>query len=395
MSKRKYRTIVDMDYSTFKDTRFLFVVNTYQGFGGAERQALIFAHYLKKHVTPHVAFLALQNGGSFKDKLHEVGIETYCLPFDVKEGKFKKLFNYYRLVKHIKRYAPDVIIPYVAESNKVVAQIWKYTGASFAFWNQREEGRNLYGTALEQKLIRQVPAIVSNSFEGRDALVKVYGLEPNQVNVINNGVLPYGNVSEVDWYEKLNISKKRPLISMIANITERKDHPTLLRAWAKVVSYCKNNQKEIPYLVLAGRKDNMYDKLRLLAFDLNLSEHLSFVGELHPVQTLIRQSLFCVFSSNKEGCPNGVLECMEQGKAVVGTDISGVHQALGERYVGQTISKQNSPEDLSKQIIGLLENLLLVNEIGDYNKQRITHEFSVEKMVHNHLKLIEGNFCKN
>ena len=47
----------------------------------------------------------------------------------------------------------------------------------------------LYGTALEQKLIRGVSAIVSNSFEGADALKRTYGLSDKDITVINNGII--------------------------------------------------------------------------------------------------------------------------------------------------------------------------------------------------------------
>ena len=156
---------------TFKDSNFLFVVNTLNGFGGAERQALILASYIKVNVSEHVTFIAFEDGTNFRSLLEEAGFQVYFFPFNHQASKAKKLLQYYKLVQYVKKLSPDILIPYVAESNKIVAQIWKHTGAKFAFWNQREEGRKLYGTPLEQKLIRWVSAIVSNSFEGADALI--------------------------------------------------------------------------------------------------------------------------------------------------------------------------------------------------------------------------------
>ena len=380
-------------YLQIKKNRFLFVVNTLKAFGGAERQALILASYIKKHVSEHVAFLAFEDGNHFKGLLEDAGIPIYFFPFEHHAPKHKKILRYYQLVQYLKPLKPDVLIPYVTESNKIVAQIWNYTGAKFAFWNQREEGRLLYGTALEQKLIRGVSAIVSNSFEGADALKRTYGLKDEDITVINNGIIPYKKEFEKrDWHQEFGIEKNRPLVSMIANITDRKDHDTLFKAWSIVILDCKSKQLELPFLVLAGRKAETYDKLRLLAFDLNLSNHMAFVGELNPVQDIISQSLFCVFSSNLEGCPNGVLECMEQGKVVIGTNISGVLQALGNNYNSQCLSEPNNAEDLASKIISLYEKPSLLVEIGQYNKQRINTEFSVKKMAEAHLELISQSF---
>lgn len=376
----------------FKNTRFLFVVNTLDGFGGAERQALILASYIKANVSKHVAFIAFHEGvtRTYKCILEKEGFEVYYFSFNHHASKLKKIRQYYKLVQFVKKLSPDVLIPYVAESNKIVAQIWKYTGAKFAFWNQREEGRKLFGTALEQKLIRGVSSIVSNSFEGADALKRTYGLSDKDIRVINNGIIPYKlEFKTTDWHQKLGIENNRPIISMIANITSRKDHETLLKAWKIVIQDCKIKNLELPFLILAGRKAETYDKLRLLAFDLNLSNHIAFVGELNPVQDVISQSLFCVFSSNLEGCPNGVLECMEQGKVVVGTNISGLRQAMGDRYENVCLSVPNNPKSLAKKILGIITNDELREEIGLYNAKRILKEFSVEQMANSYLDLIK------
>jgi glycosyltransferase involved in cell wall biosynthesis len=368
---------------------FVFVINTLKAFGGAERQALIFADHLKTNLNHKVSFLAFEEGEYIAEMLQEKNIPYTVFPFKHNAPKHKKAIAYLKLIRLVKKLKPDVLIPYVAESNKIVAELWKTSGAQFAFWNQREEGRKLFGTTREKKLIRGVPAIVSNSFEGRDALVKTYGLLPEQITVINNGVLPKEKPKkQINWHAHFDIDTDRPLICMIANITDRKDHETLIKAWSLVVKHCKSNNKIIPFLVLAGRKDKTYDKLRLLAFDFKLSEHIGFTGALSNVDELIEPCIFAVFSSNLEGCPNGVLECMEQGKAVIGTHISGVEQALGLKYAEQCLVQKNNSTDFAEKIIHLLAQPNLMNEIGQHNAERIKTEFSIEQMVEKHLQLI-------
>jgi glycosyltransferase involved in cell wall biosynthesis len=378
-----------LDKSLLSNKTFLFVVNNYGVFGGAERQSMILADYIFSNVSKNVIFLSFQDGEVFKSKLHNINIPTYCFSFNHNASKLRKVWQYYKLVQFVKKLSPDVLIPYVSESNKIVAQIWKYTGAQFAFWNQREEGRKLFGTPLEQKLIRNVSAIVSNSFEGADALKRTYGLSDKDITVINNGIIPHmQEFITTDWHQQVGIETNRPIVSMIANITNRKDHKTLLKAWAIVILECKAKNLALPFLILAGRKAETYNQLRLLAFDLNLSDHIAFVGELNPVQDLISQSFFCVFSSNLEGCPNGVLECMEQGKAVIGTNISGVVQALGNKYKDQCLTEPNNPEDLAFKIMSLFTQPKLIIDISTNNKQRIKEDFSVMKMAEAHLEII-------
>lgn len=344
-----------------------------------------------------MSFLAFEDGNDFRMMLEEAGFGIHYFPFKHNAPKHQKLLQYYQLIRFLKPLQPDVLIPYVAESNKIVAQIWKYTGAQFAFWNQREEGRKLYGTSYEKKLIHTVPAVVSNSYEGRDALVRVYGLTPEAITVINNGIeLSHNNPVANNWHQRLGIENSRPLVTMIANITSRKDHETLLKAWQLVVAYCQSKQLTIPFLVLAGRKAETYDQLRLLGFDLKLSNHIGFTGTLATpeVKDLIAQSLFGVFSSNLEGCPNGVLEMMAQGKAVVGTHISGVEQALGNTYAKECLSEPKNPKDMAEKILKLYQQPELLDTIVTYNAERIRTEFSVEQMVNKHLDLITKGLAK-
>lgn len=368
---------------------FLFVVNTYKSFGGAERQALIFAEYIFKNVSGNVAFIAFEDGNTFKEMILNAGISAYYFPFKHHSGKLQKLWQYVKLIRFLRKLQPDILIPYVAESNKIVAMAWKYTGARFAFWNQRDEGRKLYGTKMERKAIRNVSAIVSNSYEGKEALVKTYGLNDADIRIINNGIIPVmENTKSVIWHEKLAIPKDRPIISMIANITNRKDHLTLIKAWQIVITELKAASQALPVLVLAGRKVHTYDKLRLLAFDLNLSDHIRFTGEIRDVTSLINESLFCVFSSNLEGCPNGVLECMAQRKVVIGTDISGIRQAISGTYEEYCLVQPNSPKEFAGKIVHLFTNSELKSEIEAFNLQRINNEFSVEGMVRNFFNII-------
>jgi hypothetical protein len=81
---------------------------------------------------------------------------------------------------------------------------------------------------------------------------------------------------------------------------------------------------------------------------------------------------------------------MEQGKAVIGTQISGLAQALGTYYLELTFSKPNDPLQMASQIMKLYKQILLMAEIGKYNALCIKTEFSVDKMVLAHLNLISA-----
>ena len=67
---------------TFKNTHFLFVVNTLESFGGAERQALILAGYIKTYISEHVTFIAFEDGTNYRSLLEESGFQVCFFPFN-------------------------------------------------------------------------------------------------------------------------------------------------------------------------------------------------------------------------------------------------------------------------------------------------------------------------
>ena len=371
----------------FESKVFVIITNTFRFLGGAERQALLLADYLVSEIGAEVHFIGFEDGEILKHRIEEISCKYKYIPLNFYKSKIDKAFSYIKLVSYINKIKGDVLIPYAAISNKVVGQIFKKTNASFSFWNQRDEGRSLFKTKNEKKAILNASAIVSNSFEGKDFLIKDYGILANSINVINNGIKSVSICKEIDWHEKLNIDKDAHIISMIANIHTFKDHFTLLHAWRVVLDNYKDKRPLV--LVLAGTLGPTMKDLKILGFDLNLSQNLVFTGPIDDVRSLISASYMCVFSSNFEGCPNGVLECMEQGKVVVGTNISGLRQAMGDKYENVCLSDPDNPKSLAKKILGIITNDELREEIGLYNAKRILKEFSVEQMANSYLDLIK------
>tara|TARA_B110000902_G_scaffold265659_1_gene350603 strand:+ start:1248 stop:2408 length:1161 start_codon:yes stop_codon:yes gene_type:complete len=377
-----------IDYSKkFEGKVFVIITNTFKFMGGAERQALILADYLVSEIGVAVHFIAFEDGEIVKHRIEEIGCKWKLIPLNFYKSKIDKAFSYFKLISYINKINGAVLIPYVAIPNKVVGQIFKKTNASFSFWNQRDEGRNLFVTKNEKKALLNASAIVSNSFEGRDFLIKDFSIPANFVNTINNGIICDSASEKFDWHKELNLKKDAHIISMIANIQTFKDHKTLVRAWRMVLNNYKEKRRLV--LVLAGNLGPTVTELKVLGFDLNLSQNLIFTGPVDDVRSLISASYMCVFSSNLEGCPNGVLECMEQGKAVVGTNISGLRQAMGDRYENVCLSEPNNPNSLAEKILGIITNNELREEIGLYNAKRIRKEFSVEGMVKQYLNLID------
>jgi glycosyltransferase involved in cell wall biosynthesis len=254
---------------------------------------------------------------------------------------------------------------------------------------QQDEGRDLYKTKFEKWTIKQASDIISNSEVGMDFIEEAYLI--NKADMVHyNNVIYVPDVKNLKpyWRSHLNISDNALVVSMIANITPFKDHETLFKAWPQVVKHFHAKNKSV-YLLLAGQpKQETITNLKLIGFDLNISNHVRFLGGTNKTNELINESDLVVHSSLKEGCPNAVCEAMALGKAVVGTDIPGNSEALTRSYEAVCLAAPQNPEDLAAKIIHLLENEALRKELGTFNKNRIITEYNVEQM----LEKITGSF---
>jgi glycosyltransferase involved in cell wall biosynthesis len=228
--------------------------------------------------------------------------------------------------------------------------------------------------------VRATPAFVSNSQIGAEYLRQTFAVPQEWISIVHNGVELAPPVDTRDaWRKRLGISQQCFVACMIANIHAYKDHITLLRAWKLVLEEMQSHGREA-VLLLAGRLYGEADQAKALAFDLNLGSGVRFLGSVRDVSGLLSAVDLGVFSSKTEGCPNGVLECMASGLAVVGTDISGIREAVGPDGT-DWLAPPDDPSTLAHLIVVLANNPAKLSALGAANRRRISAEFSADQMV--------------
>lgn len=378
----------------FEGRHFVFLIGSITQFGGAERQALILAKMLRERVGARVSFLGwIKSPGLMTDHLSQAGIPVHIHPLDWEHrltwrrspiAKSARLAGFARYVRNTVK--PDFLLPYVGVNSKVAGLIWRRARARYTWWNQRDEGRLIYGSRLDRWVLDHVPDVVSNSWDGRDFLVEKCGVPFDRVRIINNAVLIPEATDGSSWREKLGLGGGDKLALMAANFTEYKDHDTLLKAFA-ITTGSPGDQY---HLALAGRLDETANRLKAMAFDLGLGGRVHFVGPVADMDPLYAAADLVVHSSRTEGCPNAVLEGMSHSKCVVGTDIGGLRQALGEVQSQRFLAPAGDAAKLAALISMAFESSELRNEGGAANRARIETEFSPDKLLQNVLSGIQA-----
>lgn len=368
-------------FESLKNKTFIFKIGNYKAFGGAETQSFIMAKHLKSRYQARIVFLADNNEGPVKDAYLNEGFEAYQLNYRLHGTKLQKFKDTINCIKFLRSLKPDFLLPYTSDNCKKLLNGWRYTGAKYAWWNMQDEGRFLYKTKHEEKLLKGVTEIVSNSHVGSTFLKDHYNLGNKLIVKYNNPIAqPDIETITPQWRKSLIIPSEAVVVSMLANLTNWKDHYTLLKAWSHVYVHFRNIHRP-SYLLLAGALKETTDAIKILAFDLGIADSIKLLGSIKETNALIVESDLIVHSSNLEGVPNAICEAMVLGKAVVATDIPGNREALTGKFEGFTLSIPHNEKDLAVKIIQLIEKQDLAKEIGAYNKSLIKTNYTVEQMI--------------
>jgi glycosyltransferase involved in cell wall biosynthesis len=356
--------------------------------GGSERQGFHLARHLKEECAADVHVVSLsEKPGRLAEMCDEYGIPQHVVRLHWSGFLPLRLRELSRFSAELARLKPDILLPYYTLPNTVCGLVWRKVGARLAVWNQRDEGLLLTRNIWHRTAVKRTPLFITNADGGRDFLVRTYGIDPGRVTVIHNGISlapPLADRSQ--WRTRLAIGADCFVACMIANLGPYKDHETLLRAWQIVSDNAQPGAKR-PVLLLAGKPDKSEAALKALASRLSLGYAVRFLGKVDDITGLLSAADLCIHSSKTEGCPNAVLEAMAAGVPVIGTDIPGVREAVGEAG-SEFLVPVGDHRKMADAIVRLMGDPNLRSRYGEALKKRIDEEFSLEQMCRNTVKLL-------
>lgn len=361
--------------------------------GGAEKQAVLFADYLQNKKKCAVEIWAFMPGdGSAKIVCDRYNIKTRQIGYFRGLARYifpKQIWEYSKLFNEFK---PDVMMGYTNQPNLLLGLVWKHTTAKYFIWGQQgiEAGGYAFNKKVDRIAIGNTPVFISNSINGADFLKIELQIPAEKVKVVLNGPEKIAPVfSRHQWHQKLGLNEKQFKAFMVGHISLRKDHETLIRAWKIVVDELKPKGIE-PIILFGGMLAEDTQRLLTLTIELDLYPYIKFLGNVKDVAGLNSAVDLHILSSNTEGLPNSLLEAMNAGLPVAGTDIPGIREALGE----QNYAYLSPPKDFRK----LAENILLFansaelcKQIGEQNRKRIAEHFQLDNMCEMHWKLMIEN----
>lgn len=361
--------------SFLQDIRIIVLFGSLE-MGGAERQGLLLAHHLKEHEQASIKVWGLGGQpGAVADQCTALGIPWRAIPLHW--GLRRRLFHLLRLAFLLRQQRPAILISYTKVPNLAAALLWRLCGVRLCVWNQADAGLLLESTLLHRSAVAQVRCFIANSEGGQRYLLDTFALQPSVDRLIRNGVvLPPQKDDRACWRKRLNVEEGTFVAVMVANLSSYKDHATLLSAWHLLLN---RSSGSLPVLALAGRFDDRAEELQKQARQLGIAGQIRFLGGVDDVSGLLAAADLCVHCSPSEGIPNAVLEAMAAGLPVVGSDIPGLREAVGNEGRELLVSPADYTA-LAVLVERLIADPVLRKRQGRLMQGRAVELFGAERM---------------
>jgi len=290
------------------------------GFGGVETSGLRVARELYERGYPVDVVVANARG----DLLSKIppGVSLVNLRSPLGNGKL--VLSVFPLAFYLRRHSPAVIMSSMTEVN-LIAIIARVISGSRC-WLVISE-RSTLSIRIKHKLRKRLlPFFVRKFYPLADCihavsqgvandLAETTGIQRDKIKVVYNPVVSSELFSKSEepldhpWFS----SGEPPVVLAVGRLTEAKDFPVLIRAFALV-------RKERPARLIILGEGAERPKLEALVRELGLNEDVIMPGFVDNPYKYMRNATVFVLSSAWEGFGVVLVEAMALGTAIVSTD---------------------------------------------------------------------------
>ena len=208
---------------------------------------------------------------------------------------------------------------------------------------------------------RYVTRYITVSRALKDRLIKEYGIPPDKISIIYNGV-------ELDQYDpnlyvpevarrSLGIKNNYPVIGTIGRLTYQKGFSYFLEAAKRVYLH----EKQVRFVIVGDGNEEA--NLKQLAYSLGISHVCTFAGLRFDIAHLLSAFDVFVLSSILEGLPRIVIEAMAMKRPIVASDIDGVREQLRHNETGLLVPPAD-PKSLAEAILSILDDRQKAEHLG-------------------------------
>ena len=341
--------------------------------GGAERQLYIWLSHLDRELfQPIVITLHPGHNDYWEKPIEELEIPLYKIP-----SRKNKLCRLIDIAKILNVYRPHLIHAWHLFASPYAGLLAKPLGAK-SLGSLRGSFRGFYKNPLSGLLtLSLVNAILVNSYAASDKLRRIKFRNTQKVYTVQNAVEenPLNrNFHSEDLNKFKDIKRDITWILSVGRLDPKKRFDLLLR----IIALLKKESNDFHFVLMGDGQERL--NLEKLALDLNITDCVTFAGEVpDAISWMGAFDIFC-FTSLDEGLPNVVMEAAVAGIPIVSWRVAFMEELLKageEAYLVET----NDFLGFKNALIELMHSPSLRTQIGHAAQHHVLEEFSIDRFV--------------
>jgi glycosyltransferase involved in cell wall biosynthesis len=341
-----------MNVARRRPLRVLYMIDRAGAFGGAERFVVgLAANMPRERIEPWVC--STRDGTEQGMRmLADAGVRHINL------GRSSKwhVHRLERLVSLIRRERFDVVHAHKFGSNvwgtvlgracRVPVLIahehnWSYSGDPLRVWVDRE----IIG--------RLATSFITVSRVSAERMVTLERVPAHKVSVMPTAYIPHSHSMATDIRAELGLGPEVPLIGAVGGLRPEKAFDLLLDAHRRLEARWRH-----AHVVIAGDGPHRGELERRIE-QLGLERRVHLLGRRTDIDAILRRVDVGVISSDWEGMPLFVFECMAAGVPLVATAVGGLPDMVTDEETGLLVP----PRD-ARALASAIERVLADRQLG-------------------------------
>ena len=247
---------------------------------------------------------------------------------------------------------------------------------------------------IEQTAYQSADGVVAVSPQMRADVMDLYGVDPEKIEVIPNGIDPdeYRPTFNAETLRKYGVDPEQPFILFVGRITRQKGIIHLVHAVSDLIP-------GMQVVLAAGAPDTADIEAEMTREVTSLQEagrhRVVWIREMMPrADLIVLYSHARVFVCPSVYEPFGIinLEAMACETAVVASDVGGIPMVVKEGDTGYLVSPEGDgfAVRLAHRINELMENPQRCADMGRRGRERVEAQFSWRAVAARTLEMYEG-----
>lgn len=231
-----------------------------------------------------------------------------------------------------------------------------------------------------QKLYRNADTNIAVSENLKMYLKEHYAIENIEVvrNCIDTDIFHPHREEMPKPLRNHGIPEGKQWVLTASRLIESKNTNLVIRVFSKLAKFLPNFPELI--LIIAG-EGKMRKPLEKLKWELGLEKQVVFIGQVSQQELckILQETSLFLLLSREESFGLVFLEANACGVPVIGSRIDGIPEAIEEGKSGYLVDFHDETEIL-KRMVELLTNPERRRELGEYGRQRVLENFSLETL---------------